>query len=394
MPFVAEKPLIVAIAYPADGHAGPVLRALSHLTSRGYEAWALTGDRYKDQAMASGVERFFTLPDPFAIHGELLMEGIADVPPGLKQFDFEIQRVFIRDMAKFAEAVRGTLETARAAKGPGRKIVVVQDMAATGTAPFLFGAPPPQGFEETGFPPVLSINASMNFHSSLDVPPLGMPIDAADRTDEVIRKMYEAYAEDMQGSRDLFNKIATELGATRHITGLLTDAWLDVPDLTVQLTSPSLEYPRRDLQENYRYLGGLPMPPRKGGQMAEDVEAGLGSNVKVLDYFPYSEILPYADVFVANGGYGGFMQGVMNGVPMVIAGEVKDKGEVAACMERAGLGINLKTATPAQEHVIAAVDKVLSDPIYRKRAMELKKENEDMDAIGGLEKAIMELASR
>lgn len=358
MPFVAEKPLIVAIAYPADGHAGPVLRALSHLTSRGYEAWALTGDRYKDQAMASGVERFFTLPDPFAIHGELLMEGIADVPPGLKQFDFEIQRVFIRDMAKFAEAVRGTLETARAEKGPGRKIVVVQDMAATGTAPFLFGAPPPQGFEETGFPPVLSINASMNFHSSLDVPPLGMPIDAADRTDEVIRKMYEAYAEDMQGSRDLFNKIATELGATRHITGLLTDAWLDVPDLTVQLTSPSLEYPRRDLQENYRYLGGLPMPPRKGGQMAEwlqsflddqagralvfvtqgtvdinhtelliptlqalsgredlfvvgvlgvkdgrlpeDVEAGLGSNVKVLDYFPYSEILPYADVFVAN----------------------------------------------------------------------------------------------
>lgn len=132
----------------------------------------------------------------------------------------------------------------------------------------------------------------------------------------------------------------------------------------------------------------------KGGRLPEDVEAGLGSNVKVLDYFPYSEILPYADVFVANGGYGGFMQGVMNGVPMVIAGEVKDKGEVAARMERAGLGINLKTATPAQEHVIAAVDKVLSDPIYRKRAMELKRENEDMDAIGGLEKAIMELASR
>ncbi|TLD11582.1 hypothetical protein PspLS_11548 [Pyricularia sp. CBS 133598] len=451
MPSVAEKPLIVATAYPADGHAGPVLRALSHLTARGYEAWIVTGDQYKDQAVASGVERFFTLPNPFAIHGELLLEGIADVPPGVRQLDFEMQRVFIRDMPKLVEAIGGALETARAEKGPGRKIVVIQDMAITGTAPFLLGAPPPKGFEETGFPPVLSINASMNFHSSLDVPPLGLPLDPVDHSDEAMNKLYKVYAEGMQGSKDLFNRIVAELGATRQITGLLTDALLDVPDLSVQLTSPSLEYNRRDLQPNYRYLGGLPIPPRKAGEVAEwlqsflddsagrrlvfvtqgtvdinhtelliptlqalsgrddlfvigvlgvknaklpeEVESSLGENVKVLDYFPYGEILPHADVFVANGGYGGFMQGVMSGVPMVIAGETKDKGEVAARMERAGLGINLKTATPAMEYVVAAVDKILSDPKYKKRALELKKENEDMDAIGGIEKAILDLAS-
>ncbi|TLS30924.1 hypothetical protein PpBr36_02648 [Pyricularia pennisetigena] len=451
MSSAAEKPLIVALAYPADGHAGPVLRAMSHLAVRGYDVWLVTGDQYKEQATASGIRRFFAYPNPMLIHGAAIMDGIADVPRGMKQFDFEMQRVFVRDMAKFVEAVRDPLETARA-EYPGRKIVVIQDMAVTGTAPFLYGAPPPKGFEEDGFPPVIGFNVSMNFHSGLDVPPLGSHVNPADCSEEEMRKLYEVFVEDMRGSKDLYNKIIAELGATGQITGLLTDEWLDRPDLTVQLCSPSLEYTRRELSPNYRFVGGLPMPPRKGGEVAEwlqrflddragrklvfvtqgtvdvdytelliptlqalsgredlfvvgalgvkdaklpeEVEAGLGGNVKVLDYFPYTEILPHTDVFVANGGYGGFMQGVVNGVPMVIAGEAKDKGEVAARMEHAGLGVNLKTARPAKDAVVAAVDKVLSDPNYKKRALELQKENENMDAIGEIEKAVLELASR
>ncbi|KAI6369723.1 hypothetical protein MCOR25_004351 [Pyricularia grisea] len=444
-----EKPLVVAVGYPADGHAGPIIRAVSYLTARGFKAWIVTGDQYKDQAMSAGVERFFTHPSPFLMH-QNIMEGIEDVAPGLHQFDFELQRVFIRDMPSYFEAVRGALEAARA-EYPGKKIVVMQDMCITGTAPFLYGAPPPKGFEEDGFPRVLTVNASMNFHSGPEVPPLFSRVDPGDISEEEMRKLYDAFSEAMQSSKDLFNKLVAELGATGQMTGLITDAFLDKPDISVQLCSPALDYHRNELPPNYRFVGGLPMPPRKGGvlpqwlqsflddragrklvfvtqgtidtdytelliptlqvlsgredvfvvgvlgvkdaKLPEEVEAGLGGNVKVLDYFPYTEILPHTDVFITNGGYGGFMQGVMNAAPMVIGGEAKDKGEVAVRMELAGLGVNLKTARPAKEDLVAAIDKVLSNPNYKKRALELKKENEDMDAIRGIEEALLELAT-
>jgi UDP:flavonoid glycosyltransferase YjiC (YdhE family) len=43
-------------------------------------------------------------------------------------------------------------------------------------------------------------------------------------------------------------------------------------------------------------------------------------NTRVVDYLMYEAVLAYADVFITNGGYNGFMTGVMHGVPMVLAG--------------------------------------------------------------------------
>lgn len=86
------------------------------------------------------------------------------------------------------------------------------------------------------------------------------------------------------------------------------------------------------------------------------------------------------------------MHGVMNGSPMIIAGTSNDKADVANRMENAGLGINLRTATPTTEQISAAVDQILSDASYKQRALEIKKENEEMDSFGRIEKAVLEVA--
>jgi Erythromycin biosynthesis protein CIII-like, C-terminal domain len=66
-------------------------------------------------------------------------------------------------------------------------------------------------------------------------------------------------------------------------------------------------------------------------------------------------------VLVTNGGMGGTQQAIAAGVPVIVAGVTEDKPAVAARAAYHGLGIDLKTATPAPEAVAAAVESVIKD---------------------------------
>jgi UDP:flavonoid glycosyltransferase YjiC (YdhE family) len=123
-----------------------------------------------------------------------------------------------------------------------------------------------------------------------------------------------------------------------------------------------------------------------------DSTVAIPDNTIVVDYFPYNALLAYTDVFVSNAGYGGFMQGVMNGVPMVLAGVVADKAEVCARAEYAGVAVNLRAQKPGKEAIALAVETVLREGGGNKRrAVELREENERMDALRGIEGVIEEL---
>jgi UDP:flavonoid glycosyltransferase YjiC (YdhE family) len=71
---------------------------------------------------------------------------------------------------------------------------------------------------------------------------------------------------------------------------------------------------------------------------------------------------------VTNGGYNGVQMALANGIPLVVAGQTEDKPEVAARVEWARVGINLKTKSPSPKHVRDAVKKILADPSYRIKA--------------------------
>ncbi|ROV98094.1 hypothetical protein VMCG_06952 [Cytospora schulzeri] len=126
---------------------------------------------------------------------------------------------------------------------------------------------------------------------------------------------------------------------------------------------------------------------RRGAAL--DVDGGLPANARVIDYFPYDALLPHADVFVTNSGYGGFGHGVSNGVPMVQTGNTEDKMDVGRRIVWSGLGEYVNPITA--ESIGDAVGRVLADDGFKKRALELRREAEEFKTFEVVEREIMTL---
>ena len=123
----------------------------------------------------------------------------------------------------------------------------------------------------------------------------------------------------------------------------------------------------------------------KGASLA----AELPRNSLVADYLSYDAILPYADVWVHNGGYGATTHGIAHGVPMVIAGDTQDKPENGKRVQACGLGVDLATAHPAVDDLSDAIRKVLREPSFARVAKTLQATHESMDCVGQVEALIL-----
>lgn len=215
--------------------------------------------------------------------------------------------------------------------------------------------------------------------SSIDTAPFG-PGLAPDSSEEGRTRnaaMYEAnhwFEDDLS---EYCDAVYQSLGAKTRVTKPVMDFWITGADVTAQPCSSSLEYPRSDISPKIHFIGGLKRPKLdqslKFPDWWEDVLAAkreekkvvfvtqgtvildyrmlliptiealasegrylvlgllgkrgaeldgtsLPANARIVDYLPYDAVLPYADVVVSNGGYGGFMQSVMHGFPMLLAG--------------------------------------------------------------------------
>ncbi|MBB2968524.1 glycosyltransferase [Leifsonia aquatica] len=91
-------------------------------------------------------------------------------------------------------------------------------------------------------------------------------------------------------------------------------------------------------------------------------------NARVADLLPYDRLLPRVDVMVTNGGWGGVLAALHNGVPLVVAGGDLDKPEVAARVAWAGAGVNLHTGTPSPRAILRAWRRVSGASAYRTAA--------------------------
>ena len=110
-----------------------------------------------------------------------------------------------------------------------------------------------------------------------------------------------------------------------------------------------------------------------GGRHPGDL-GRVPANARVERFIPFERLLPYVSVLVTNGGFGAVQLALAAGVPIVAAGQTEDKIEVSARVGWSGVGINLRTQTPRQDFITAAVRQVLEDPRYRIRAQELQAE--------------------
>ena len=204
------------------------------------------------------------------------------------------------------------------------------------------------------------------------------------------------------------------------LKGHFLSAMWQIPSLIMQISTPAFEYPRSDQPEYLHFIGpvltepdpafkpphwwsdlrdsrpvilvnqgtisknldDLIVPTIKGFKderilvVAVPVEDGqlgeLPEHVRAEPFIPFDHLLPHVNVMVTNGGYGGTQWALAHGIPLVVAGETEDKIEVAARVEWAGAGINLRKQRPSPNEVRDAVIEALNNPVYRENAKRIQ----------------------
>jgi UDP:flavonoid glycosyltransferase YjiC (YdhE family) len=430
-----SKPMLLIAATPVAGHVTPVRAIAKELITRGYKVTFVTGSEYEERIKEIGAT-FVPLSGTADMTEKRITEIVkslaSDKPPSESEL---YQRVWVDVIPDQWAGIQKGLKL-MTEENPSARIVVVHEVAFRGTLPGFLGAP---GIKAKGY---VGIGTNPFFFSSIDAAPwilsgLSHPFDNSAEGRKRNKALNEKLYEDMETSEVKFQEILHKLGARKSDHSSFNAVYH--VDRFVQMCTPSMEYPISDCPPSIRFAGGL-MPTHRDttatypkwwedisvnrekkkvifvaqGTVATDsdelikptleafedrrefiVIAALGKrgismkagtpvpqNARVEDYLPYDDVLQYADIFVTNGGYGAIQHGLSSGVPMVVGGRRADKPENAMRVEWAGAGINLKTHIPSAQAVYKAVHKILEEPRFKKRVLEIKAEITCYDPIG------------
>jgi MGT family glycosyltransferase len=118
------------------------------------------------------------------------------------------------------------------------------------------------------------------------------------------------------------------------------------------------------------------------GKSADEIKTRFNtSSIIVEDFIPYRQIMPYVNIFITNGGYGGVITALSFGVPIIVAGNSEEKPDIARRVAYCGAGINLKTGKPTPQMIQKAVKRILHSPDYRMNAQKVQNDFNKHDAI-------------
>jgi UDP:flavonoid glycosyltransferase YjiC (YdhE family) len=279
--------------------------------------------------------------------------------------------------------------------------------------------------------PVVAIGVIPLAANSVDLAPYGMALPPA-RNAEEKAKYAELNLQNnamLKKSIDYFSAVLTDFDIDNEKSVLL-DQLIVQADQYLQIGTPGFEYDRSDFGDNIRFVGGL-MPFKTAkktkpwydgrlkrykkvllvtqGTIERDsrklleptleafrntdtlviattggwnttrlAETYAADNIIIEDFIPFDEVMPYADVYITNGGYGGTLLSIKNKLPMVAAGVHEGKSEVCARIGFFNYGINLNTESPTAEAVRNAVEEVLNNNLYKEN---VTRQSEEMNRI-------------
>ncbi len=273
--------------------------------------------------------------------------------------------------------------------------------------------------------PVISVGVFPLTETSKDLPPAGLGLTPSSsflgrRKQDVMRFIADKFLFAMP------NKVMNDVLAAYGIDseGLnLFDINIKKSNLFLQSGTPGFEYKRSDLGKNIRYVGPLlPYASKKlytlwyderlrrfekvilvtQGTVEKDINKLIipsleafknskylvivttgGSKTKELrelypdinfiieDFIPFEEAMPYADVYISNGGYGGILLGIQHQLPMVVAGVHEGKNEICARVGYFKLGVNLKTENPTIDQLRESASKIIANNAYTENVKKL-----------------------
>lgn len=397
--------------FPADGHFNPLTGLAVHLKWLGCDVRWYTSDKYADKLKKLHIEHY-----PFKAAMDIAALETAfperDAIKGqVEKLKFDIIHAFIL-------------------RGPEYYIdltdihqefpfdLMVADCAFTGI-PFV---------TDRMDIPVVSIGVLPLTETSRDLPPAGLGLTPSytfwgKLKQSILRKFSDLVI--FRKPNNVMKKLMKE-HEIDHLNTNIFDLLVKKSNLLLQSGTPGFEYYRSDLGKNIRFIGSpLPYQSKKQtktwfderlnrykkvvivtqGTVEKNIEkilvptleafkcsdvlviattGGTGTaelkkrfpqgNLIIEDFIPFADIMPYGDVYITNGGYGGVMLGIENQLPLVVAGIHEGKNEINARIGYFNLGINLKTEWPTPEQMKKSVEEVINNKKYKENVVKLAKE--------------------
>jgi len=399
---------------PMDGHFSPLTGLAVHLQQAGYDVRWYVGGHYGQKVRQLGIHHY-----PFKkaqtvnqYNLDRLFPERAALKSPLARLRFDIYQIFLLRTPEFIEDLTEI-------HAEWKFDLLVHDVGFTGGV----FAKHVLGIKTVGIGVVpLAESDAYVGASGLGLSPrkdwLGQ------RFLGLVRYLIQGYA--LKTCHALYNQYRRQYGMP-PASDFVFDDLIHTSDLYLQSGVPGFEYPRQRISPNIRFIGPL-LPYSKGkkwayelvrklstfkriilvtqGTIERDVEklivptleafknepetlviATTGgsqtnelrnrfpiSNALIEDYIDFNRVMPYANVYITNGGYGGVMLGLQHKLPIVAAGVHEGKNEIAARLAYCQVGIDLRTERPKPTQIYKAVETLLTDIKYRENVLKLSVE--------------------
>ena len=404
---------ILFATFAADGHFNPLTGIAVHLTQQGYDVRWYTSPTYKEKIDSFGIPYYplkratdFSSADPASLFPERDKHKSQ-----IAKLNFDIIHVFVNQGPEFYEDIKEIHEDFPFD-------LMIADVLFTGI-PFV---------TDLMKIPVIGVGVVPVTQNSKDLPPAGIGmLPSYHFFGRLKQGLLRFVAKNILFAKS--NKVMKEVFSRYGIEANADTVFDLVPakcSLILQTGTPSFEYKRSDLDPKYKFVGPLLPYSRKkqtahwyneklsqykkvvlvtqgtvekdeskllvptleglsntdylvvvttGGSNTEALRRQYNApNVIIEDYIPFSDIMPYADVYVTNGGMGGVQLSIENSLPMITAGVHEGKNEICARVGYFNLGINLKTERPTPVQIRQSVEQVVSNEMYRKNVTALSEE--------------------
>jgi UDP:flavonoid glycosyltransferase YjiC (YdhE family) len=399
---------------PADGHFNPLTGLAVHLKNCGYDVRWYSSSMYKQKIQKMGILYY-----PFVKAMNITQENMGEIFPErerikgkVEKLNFDIINFFVLRGPEYFEDITAIYE-----EFPFDLFICDSTFTAI---PFV---------KEKLNVPVYSIGIVPLPETSVDLAPAGLGLTPSKsffgrRKQDFMRFFADKIL--FRRANLVVKKIMKENDIETNGVGLF-DLLIKKADLLLQSGTPGFEYKRSDLSSNIRFMGPLlpySNPDKSVGQwfderlyayykvilvtqgtVEKDVEKIIvptleafkdsnylvvvttgGSQTKELqkrypqkniiieDFIPFEDVMPYADLYVTNGGYGGVLLGIQNQLPLLVAGVHEGKNEINARIGYFELGLNLKTEKPFPQQIKLATEKILADEKYKRNVEKLSAE--------------------
>jgi len=398
---------------PADGHFNPLTGLAVHLKSIGYDVRWYSADIYEEKINRMGIPYY-----PFQRALNINGDNIDQVFPERLQYksqigrlNFDLINVFILRSTEYYEDIQDIYKTF-----PFDLLIADVCFSAL-----------PLVKEKMGLP-VIGIGIVPLTETSRDLGPAGLGLTPATgfwgkRKQDILRFVADnmIFRKANKEMRRIFREYDIDPGPSNVFDTLTRKA-----TLMLQSGTPGFEYQRSDLGNNIRFIG--PLLPHKtskkkdtwyhkkleqyrqvilvtqgtvekdpekiivpvleafqhtdylviattgGSQTAELRNRYTADNLIIEDFIPFDDVMPYADVYVTNGGYGGVLLSISHQLPMVVGGIHEGKLEINARVGYFKLGIDMKTEKPSPAQVKKSVEEVLNNEVYKRNVQKLATE--------------------